>query len=80
MCQSCGLPFNEEHAHFIATELDGSKSIYCTNCYKDGKFINPNITMKQMIEIIVPILGRSIGEEEARKEMSTLLPTLKRWR
>ena len=80
MCQSCGLPFNEEHVHFIATELDGSKSIYCTNCYKDGKFIDPNISMEKMIEIIVPILGRVIGEEEARKELTTLLPTLKRWK
>ncbi|WP_246615510.1 zinc ribbon domain-containing protein [Clostridium thailandense] len=32
-----------------------------------------------MIEMIVPILGKAIGEEEARKEMTTLLPTLKRW-
>lgn len=80
MCQSCGLPFNEEHVHFIATELDGSKSIYCNNCYKDGKFIDPNISMNEMIEIIVPILGKVIGEEEARKEMTTLLPMLKRWR
>jgi hypothetical protein len=80
MCQSCGLPFNEEHAHFIAIEKDGSKGIYCTNCYKYGKFIYPNITMNEMIELIVPILGKSLGEEEARKEMTALLPTLKRWR
>lgn len=80
MCQSCGLPFNEEHAHFIATDRDGSKSIYCTNCYKDGKFIDPNISMQEMIELIVPILGRAIGMEEAKKEITTLLPTLKRWK
>ncbi|GFP74744.1 zinc ribbon domain-containing protein [Clostridium fungisolvens] len=80
MCQSCGLPFNEEHSHFIATDPDGSKSIYCTNCYKDGKFIVPNMTMKEMIDLIVPILGKAIGEEEARKEMTNLLPTLKRWK
>ncbi|GKX66372.1 zinc ribbon domain-containing protein [Inconstantimicrobium mannanitabidum] len=79
MCQSCGLPFNKEHAHFIAIEQDGSKSIYCTNCYKDGKFIDPNISMEEMVETIVPILGRTIGEDEARKEMTALLPTLKRW-
>lgn len=79
MCQSCGLPFNEEHAHFIAIEQDGSKSIYCTNCYKDGKFIDSNMSMEEMIEIIVPILGKTIGEEDARKEMTALLPTLKRW-
>lgn len=80
MCQSCGLPFNKEHEHFIAVEPDGSKSIYCTNCYKEGKFIDPNISMEEMIELIVPVLGRAIGEEEARKEMAALLPTLKRWK
>jgi hypothetical protein len=36
--------------------------------------------MKEMIETLVPILGRAIGEEEAREEITTLLPTLKRWR
>ena len=30
VCQSCGLPFNEEHKEFIAKEKDGSNSIYCT--------------------------------------------------
>ncbi len=80
MCQSCGLPFNEEHAHFIATEPDGSESIYCTNCYKCGKFIEPNISMEEMIEKIVPVLGNVIGEDEARKELNSLFPTLKRWK
>jgi len=80
MCQSCGLPFNEEHVHFIATEPNGSISIYCTNCYKDGKFIDSNLSMEEMVEMIVPVLGKAIGEEEARKEMTILLPTLKRWK
>jgi len=30
--------------------------------------------------MLVPILGESMGEEEARKELTTLLPTLKRWK
>jgi hypothetical protein len=59
MCQSCGLPFNEEHAHFIAIEPDGSKSIYCTNCYKDGKFIDPDLSMEELIEMVVPIFGKA---------------------
>ena len=80
MCQSCALPFNEEHEHFIATEPDGSKSIYCTNCYKNGKFIDPNLSMEEMIELLIPVLKEAMGEEAARKEMSTLLPTLKRWK
>ncbi len=74
MCQSCGLPFNEEHAHFIATEPDGSKSIYCTNCYKHGKFIEPDISMEEMIEKIVPVLGNVIGEDEALQQILELIP------
>ena len=80
MCQSCGLPFNEEHAHFMQTKKDGSKSIYCTICYKDGKFTDPNISMKEIIEQIVHGLGKTIGEEAARKELTTLFPTLQRWK
>jgi len=80
MCQSCGLPFNEEHERFMTKEPDGSICIYCTNCYQDGKFTDPDITMEEMIEMLVPILGESMGEEEARKELTTLLPTLKRWK
>ena len=33
-----------------------------------------------MIEKIVPVLGKAIGEEEARKELATLFPSLKRWK
>lgn len=80
MCQSCGLPFNEDHAHFIATELDGNKSIYCTNCYNHGRFIEPDISMEEMIEKLVPVLGRIMNQEEARKELTKLFPTLKRWK
>jgi hypothetical protein len=36
--------------------------------------------MEDMTEMIVPILGKAMGEEEARKEMTALLPTLKHWK
>lgn len=79
MCQSCALPFNEEHTRFISVEPDGSRCIYCNMCYRDGQFTEPDITMEEMIDKVVPILGRTIGEEEARKELTAVLPTLERW-
>jgi len=80
-CQSCGLPFNQEHAHFIAKENDGTDSIYCTICYKDGKFTEPDISMDQMIEIQLPVLvGRLGTETEVRNMLHEFLPTLKRWK
>ncbi|MGC4017862.1 MAG: zinc ribbon domain-containing protein [Muricomes sp.] len=80
MCQSCGLPFNKEHAHFMAIEPDGSTSIYCTNCYRNGDFTDPDLSVEELIEMVVPALAKSIGEEKARNEMTALLPTLKRWK
>ena len=81
-CQSCGLPFNEEHKHFIAKEVDCTESIYCTMCYKDGEFIVPNMTMDEMIEIQVPHLVGSLKlgtETEIRKQLREVLPKLQRW-
>jgi hypothetical protein len=79
-CQSCGLPFNEEHAHLIAKEADGTDSIYCSYCYKDGKFLQPNATVSDMVEIGVLHLARKIGEQGARAELSCFIPTLERWK
>ena len=72
---SFGLPFNEEHAHFIATEPDGSKSIYCTNCYKDGKFIT-NITMEEIIRCLLSFLSKQWRRCSRRLSGATLLRLL----
>ncbi|WP_129045576.1 zinc ribbon domain-containing protein [Companilactobacillus metriopterae] len=46
-CQSCGMPLNSEN---LGTESDGSKSSkYCNYCYENGKFIEPDITIEEMI-------------------------------
>jgi len=79
-CQSCGMPFDEGHVEFIAKEPDGSESIYCSYCYKDGKFLEPNATISDMVEIGVPHLARKIGEQAAREQLSRFIPTLVRWK
>ena len=79
MCQSCAMPFDEGHKNEIASEADGSASDYCIYCYKDGKFLNPEATIREMVEMGVPHLGRKIGEQAAREQLSKLVPTLKRW-
>jgi len=78
-CQSCGMPFDETHRKYIAKEADGCDSIYCTYCYKDGEFIEPNASAGDMIEMAVPYLAQKIGEEAARKQMEEFIPTLDRW-
>ncbi len=82
LCQSCGMPFDEEHKKYIAKEKDGSASIYCTYCYKDGEFLDPDATAGDMIEMAVPHCARKIGgdEAEARKQMTEVISNLDRWR
>ena len=78
-CQSCGMPFDKAHTEFIAKEADGSKSIFCTYCCKDGEFIDPNAKISDMIEMGVPYLAQKIGEKSAYEFLSKFVPTLKRW-
>ena len=79
-CQSCGMPFDEAHREFIAKEADHSDSVYCTYCYKDGVFLNPDANAEEMIEMGVPHLARKIGEKAAREQLSKFVPALARWR
>ena len=74
------MPFDKGHSVFIAKEKDGSESIYCSYCYKDGEFLNPDAALNEMVEVGVPHLARKIGEKAARERLSKFLPELERWR
>ena len=80
LCQSCGMPFDKAHSEFVAKEKDGSESIYCSYCYKDGEYLIPGAAMDDVVEMGVPHLALKIGEQAAREQLSKLLPTLERWK
>ncbi|MDP1621210.1 MAG: zinc ribbon domain-containing protein [Bacteroidales bacterium] len=51
-CQSCGMPLKKDEKGG-GTHADGSKSaMYCSLCYKDGKFFRPDITAKEMQQLV----------------------------
>ena len=78
-CQSCGLSLEHDEK---GTEEDGTlNDNYCNDCYENGEFIEPEITLKDMIEKTVTSASKSrnMTMEEARKYFEFLLPTLKRW-
>ncbi len=80
ICQSCGLSNKLDER---GTKADGTLSDdYCDGCIKDGEFIEPEITLKEMIEKSVPSTAKSrnMTMEEAKYYLETLLPTLRRWR
>ena len=80
-CQSCGMPLS--NAEEIGTNADGSKNDdYCKYCFENGKF-TAECTMNEMIEMCVPFVATAesgMTEDAARKMLSELFPTLKRWK
>lgn len=47
-CQSCGMPLRRDEKSG-GTNADGSKStLYCSHCFRDGRFVLPDITVGQM--------------------------------
>jgi len=82
LCQSCGKPMGETDKLYGINKSGEKSQDYCDDCYKNGKFTS-NISMKRMIEVSNPFLMKEkpgMTEEEAREEMETFFPTLKRWK
>ncbi|MFQ5736985.1 MAG: zinc ribbon domain-containing protein [Thermodesulfobacteriota bacterium] len=79
-CQSCGIPFDSEQD--MGTNKDGTTiSTYCKYCFADGAFIEPDITMQEMVDKVVELMKHIDGSEEAKiREMAeAFIPHLARW-
>ena len=79
ICQSCGMPMQENQ---YGTEKDGSvNDTYCCYCYKDGEFAQ-QCSMEEMADFCAPFEvegGRAKTVEEAKAGLMKYLSTLKRW-
>ncbi|MCL2687742.1 MAG: zinc ribbon domain-containing protein [Methanobrevibacter sp.] len=78
-CQSCGMPMTDKD---YGDNADGATNKdYCKFCYQNGEFTS-DITMEEMIDFCVPkmVENSEFSEEEARKMMKEMFPTLKRWK
>ena len=78
LCQSCSMPLDDPM--LLGTEKDGSKSHeYCTYCYQDGVFINPDMTLEGMRLVVkTQMEKRKIDPAIINMAIGTL-PKLKRW-
>ena len=79
ICQSCSLSLEHDEK---GKEANGTlNDHYCDDCYDNGEFIEPEITLKEMIEKTVTSASKSrnMTMVEAKNYLEFLLPTLKRW-
>jgi uncharacterized Zn finger protein (UPF0148 family) len=70
-CQSCGMPLNQD---------PNAGEMYCSYCYRDGKFTQPDMTADEMKAFVVEKMRemkipRFIGRFFVRN-----LHRLERWR
>ena len=79
-CQSCMMPLNKDPNHG-GTEADGSKSQkYCSLCYRDGAFLWPDATAKDMQALVVEKLTEKGKPRLLTWFFTRSIPKLERWR
>lgn len=80
-CQSCGMPISAQFKN-LGTNADNSDcSEYCSICYKDGAFTNPNQTLDEMIQSSIENMTADLNMpiEKATELANSIIPTLRRW-
>lgn len=80
MCQSCAMPLKKDPKGG-GTEKDGSKSVkYCSFCYQNGAFVQPDMTAKEMQAFATGKL-KEMGYPGFLAGFFTAgIPKLERWR
>ncbi|MDI1302673.1 MAG: zinc ribbon domain-containing protein [bacterium] len=79
-CQSCGMPLKADPGHG-GTNADGSHSDeYCSYCYANGRFFQPEMTIDQMKALVVAKLREKGFPGFVARFFASGLRNLKRWR
>ena len=79
-CQSCSRPIDGT-ADF-GTEASGERSErFCSCCYADGQFTEPDVTMEELVERVAPIVEKEHGlsATAAREKTVQIFKRLDRW-
>ncbi len=79
-CQSCGMPMKRDEAGG-GTNEDGSKNLmYCSKCYQQGSFTQPDMTIDLMQTLVKGKL-KEFGFPGIIAGLFTKhIPKLERWR
>jgi len=79
-CQSCSRLIKEESD--FGTDSDGKRSSdFCSCCYQNGVFTEPNLTRDEMVARVVGIVieNKIMAREVAQKRIPDIIKNLKRW-
>ncbi len=79
-CQSCGMPLEKGG---YGTDANGKKAPdYCKFCFQKGAFVEPGITLTDMIKKCMRHMTHveKLSEDQADVIANGTIPGLKRWR
>lgn len=79
-CQSCGMPLKADPKGG-GENADGTLSKeYCSYCYVQGAFVNPEMTVDQMKSLVIEKLREKGFPKFVALFFASGLRRLKRWR
>jgi hypothetical protein len=79
-CQSCGMPISRDPLGG-GTNADGSRtSEYCSHCYRNGAFTQPDITAEEMTALVEGKLRSMHFPGFLARKWARATPELRRWR
>ncbi len=80
ICQSCGMPLDKDPERG-GTNADGSKNdTYCSFCYQDGAFTQPDITAPEMQQFCIVKMKEMGFPKPIAWLLTRNIPKLGRWR
>jgi len=78
-CQSCGMPVGKKGIP-LGTNKDGEKDgNWCIECYKDGEFTEPEITLDEMLNKSKCMMKDASILSFVANDILASIPKLKRW-
>jgi hypothetical protein len=78
-CQSCGMPLSRDQLGG-GTNADGSRSTeYCSHCYQEGRFTEPNISVDEMMAKVEAKLRELRLPGFLARRFAGEIPKLRRW-
>lgn len=70
-----------DNPDLLGTEKDGAKNNeYCKYCYENGAFVNPNMNLKEMTNLVITQMEKMNIDSKTIDMAVSSLPSLKRWR
>lgn len=76
-CQSCGRKFTSIVIRGTNNDSSESKS-FCSSCYKNGSFVEPDLTIEEFQERCFVEIGKRKSKME-KKRLSNHFKKLERW-